>query len=233
MSKLKEDIIKERFEQVKTGRYFPNIKSVDGLVFIKLSGHEKSQASRIYSKELMKLHKEGGLYSEALLESVLKNLCEEQGIDYTAVISARKLYERAFKRMPVELRDIKKLTQDEIVKLSKEEQKKVLGDIKKKTEKASKYFEQCFSDEEKVIVEEAKRVEQLESELRLNTYEHYAKKAQIRFELFLSARLEENIESKYFKEESEIEELDQLIQKNLYEKFISFRNGASDNFLSK
>ncbi|MBC9783549.1 hypothetical protein H1S01_03355 [Heliobacterium chlorum] len=222
MAELTEDMIRNRLNQIQSGIYEPEINGLPDLVLHKITLQAKGKASQAYSSKLKELMAQGGMFNEAFLPRVLEKACKDAGIDLKAPTKQRKALERFFKEAPHDLLGpIDQLTDEEASLLPEELQKERQKAIEERTQRLSEFMETFHNEDELRAIEETKMIEDLERQLRAQTYEHRAREYQLLTEIFESAKTKEG--KPYFSLVEQIAELDLTNQEALIQLFFRWR----------
>ncbi len=234
MSELTKDMVERRLDQVASGFFKPEISGLTGLVFIKMGLKERGKSSRAYSSKLKELLNEGGYFSEALLPTALKKICDDNGLDVGVLKKSRDLMKHFYKEIPDHLTgSYDELTDEEVALLPQEEKTERQKEIQARGREIIEYLQNYFTEDEQKVIDQAKQVQALEEHLKVNTAEHFARKHQMEIEILLCARSEDDIQIPYFKSQEEIQGLGD-INKNglvqLYLKWKQFKEGMYPQF---
>jgi len=234
MSELSPEMVQRRYETVASGTYTPEIAGLPGLTFVKMGLVERGVSSRAYSSKLKELMAQGGYFSEALLSSVLERTCRENGMDTGAIKKQREILKRFYESIPQDLAGpIDQLTDEEVALLSLEEKAERHKAIEERGRRIMEWRAGFFTDEDYLVMEQARQIEQLEQHLRANTAEHHARKHQMETEILTCARRTEDVKKPYFDSIDEIQSLEDynreaLVQ--LYMKWKQFKEGLLPDF---
>ncbi|MHB1418482.1 MAG: hypothetical protein ACYCX4_02680 [Bacillota bacterium] len=235
MAELTNEMVERRFAKVSSNPVPVNIPALPGLCFVPMQGREKGISSRAYSSKLMELHKEGGYYSEALLPTVLRKICEQNGIDIKVLDRKMTLNRKLFESIPEDLSGpYDQLTQEEVAELPAEEQEKRQKAIEECGHGIAEFVANIYTDEEKESRAQIVQIETLEQELRQNTYEFHARRFQMQTEILLCTRQEEDPAKPYFVDMDELEmvrPVEALV--NLFMAWKQFREGMPSDFFSR
>ena len=234
MAALTPEMVQRRLETVSSGTYAPEIPGLPGIVFVKMGLKEKGISSRAYSSKLKELMSLGGYFNEAMLPTVLKKACEENGIDPGVIRKQQQILKRFYDDIPKEFRDpLDQLTPEEVALLSPEERDQRAKEIEERGNKIMAWQLNYFTAEDREIMEQVEQIDQLETHLKANTAEHHARQHRDTAEIQQCARREDNINKPYFGSVEDILELedrnrDALVQ--LYMKWNQFKNGMLPQF---
>lgn len=237
MAELTQSMVEARAERVLSGLGDPHMPQFPGLVFKKLDLADFGRVSRAYSVRLKELHEQGGLYSEALLPTVLQKLCAQAGLDVKVLAQANAIQRQAYEQLPDSLKDpFDQLTPEEVAQLSPEEQQKRQEAMMTRDQEIMNHFTNLYTPEQQVVLDQAAQVEALEMQLRLHTYEHHARAEKMYTELLLGCRLVDDAAQPYFVDrddmnhrlaEAGVEAVQQLI-----ERWTQWKAGANPGFFS-
>ncbi|MFA5316997.1 MAG: hypothetical protein WC369_06225 [Dehalococcoidales bacterium] len=233
MAEVTAEMVQRRLETVASGTYAPEIPGLPGIVFVKMGLKEKGISSRAYSSKLKELMAVGGYFNEALLPSILQKACRENGLDIGVMKKQRAILKRFYDSIPKDLSGpYDQLTPEEVVLLSPEEQEERQKGIGERGRRIMEWQESFFTEEDHLVMDQARQIEQLEQHLKANTAEHHARKFRDETEILACARREDGVKP-YFGSIEEIGDLedrnrDALIQ--LYSKWAQFKAGLTQQF---
>jgi hypothetical protein len=235
MAELTQEMIERRFQKASANPLTVNIAGLPGLCFVPMTGKERGKSSRAYSSRLMELHKEGGYYSEALLPTVLKKVCEQNGLDIKILNRKLTLQRKLFESVPEELAGpYDQLTLEEVAEMPAEEQQKREQAIQERGQRIAEFMQKLYTDEEREDLAQIEQIEQLEQHLRSNTAEHHARAYQMLTEILLCVRQEDDPGKPYFDNIEEIEAIrPQETLVNLFMAWRQFREGYPSDFFSR
>ncbi len=232
---LPQEFNQRRLDEVASGTFAPAIPGLPGIKFIKLINKAKGIASRAYSKRLMELYKEGGVFSKALIPTYLERQATEAGIDPKAHGKMREAIRLHLEKAPAELKKpYDELTDEEVALLSPESQDERRKAVEEHGRKCTEYMAELYKNEEyKRLLFQAEQLEQLETHLLNNSAEHLANMHRVNTELLLCC-VREDDEKPYFASIEEVEELEERlgteIMKQLYIKWHQFKHGLDPQF---
>lgn len=235
MPRPDDDTIARRTEEFASGTYQPEIPGLDGLMFAALTLRDRGVASRAYSARLMELHKQGGMYSRALLGEVLRQRCAEAGIDPACTQRWLKVLRRLFDQAP-DLGAPPRLTAAEVARLAPEEREQHLVALAEYNDRLAAHIEGALTDDERLLRDQVRQVEALERELERHTYEHHARAHQYNVELQLGGRRADAPEKPYFADVAAVEALAEKspeVLRQLYTAWREWREGRHPDFSSR
>ncbi|MCQ4363140.1 hypothetical protein KQR54_18750 [Mycobacterium gordonae] len=224
--------VDRRADRVLSGTYSPELPGLH-VVFVRMSLADKGESSRAYSSRLKSLIDEGGFFSDYAIPSVLRKVCQDNGLDLGAVTAKRKITERLYNAIPPEYQTpYDNLTEDEIALLPDEARADRQRGVTERGQRITEWLTAFYTDEERTIIAEAEQIEQLESHLRANTIEHQARKHQMETEILRGVRCAEQPEQHYFSDIEEIQSLPPALLTQLYMRWRQWRDGNTENFTS-
>lgn len=234
MAELTAEMVQRRYETVVSGTYAPEIPSLPGLVFVKMSLAERGHSSRAYSAKLKELYAAGGYFSEALLPAVLEKTCRENGLDVKMIQKHRDIMKRLLDTIPADLaKPYDQLTPEEVALLSPEEQAERAKGMEEHGRRIMQWANDFYTDEDRKVMEQTKQIETLEQHLKAHTAEHFARKHQIEMEILLCARKADDAQKPYFGSIEDIQELEDRNRQGLLQLYMTwkqFKEGLLPDF---
>lgn len=230
-------MVEARAEKVLSGLGDPHLVQFPGLAFKRLDLADLGRVSHAYSVKLKELHEQGGLYSEALLPTALAKLCNAAGLDVKVLVKANAIQKAAFDRLPDALKGpFDQLTAEEVAQLSPEEQQRRQEAMLARGQEILNHFSNLYTPDQQAVIDQAAQVEQLEMQLRHQTYEHHARAEKTFAELLLGCRQAEDPAQIYFADRDDMNrrlaEAGVEAAKQLMERWNDWKTGANRDFFS-
>lgn len=181
--------IQKRLDAVASTTFMPDIPGLEGLVLVKLDPAMKNKANLAYSQRLKELYAMGGFFSEALLNSTLKNICQQNGFDYTAQRRRRELEKRFYDSVPPEFKDpALRISQEELAEKSPEEQEEIVKALQERGAKINEFMQNFYKPEDYELIAMADEIDNLEAHIKSNTAEHHARVYRTMVEMIAGCR---------------------------------------------
>lgn len=231
---LTQEMIQRRYEKASASVTPVSIYGLSDLVFIPLGAKGRGISSRAYSQRVMQLYKEG-YPSKAVINKILKDTCEQQGLNYKLLDKKVALQKKLFDSIPPELSGpYDQLTQEEIAELSPFDREKRDKAVGERGKKIAEFIANVYTAEEKDELEQIKMIEQLEQQLLNNTAEHHAQRHQMVTEILHCARKQSDSEQAYFANEDEFENIKpSRALVDLFMAWRQYREGMPSDFFSR
>lgn len=227
--------IEQRIDQIIDGFGYPHLPALPGIVFRRLTLAERGEVSRAYSKFLKEDMTQGGRFSEFLMPTELRRRCREVGLDYDELMAQEESFQqRTFDQAPADLRGpATVLTDEEFEQLTPEAQQSYRDSMIKRGEAIKEFLLNLFTPEERTIRAQIAQVQNLETHLKQQTYEHHARVHRMLEEILRGARRADDLAEPYFgsiDELYELQETDPTTWLSLSAKWREFREGKWPGF---
>lgn len=234
MAELTDGMIERRFQRATSNPVVVNIPGLSGLGFAPLTAKERGVSARAYSSKLIELHKQGGFYAEALVPKVLKDLCEQHGLDVKLLDKKLAIQRKLMAAIPGHLAGpYDQLTDEEVQELSPEERAERDEAIVERGREITEYMHGILTEEDREQLAQINQIEQLREELYRNTAEYHARRHQMVTEILLCARKAEQSDKPYFASEDDLEALPVGTLADLFLAWKQFREGLPSDFFSR
>lgn len=230
--------IERRADEIVNGCGLPYLPDLPGIMFRRLTGAEKGESSRAYSRYLKEDMSKGGRFSSDLLMTELRRRCLEVGLNYDDLLVQEETFQkRIFENAPPELRDAApKLIEEETAAMDAEARNVYLGKRQERGRQVKEFLDEHFTAEEKIIRGQIQQVKNLQDSLQLHTYEYQAKRHMFKAELLLGARQETDPATPYFANMEALDELEDTAPAlfvALVGKWREFKEGRWPGFMRR